>query len=241
MSDGVNGIRAERFWEDLHFGPDGLVTVVVQSLEDGRVLMVAHADREACRRTAVERRAWFWSRSRQQLWRKGETSGHALDVAEVRWDCDADALLYLVRAHGPACHTGEVSCFFRGEADATTPAPGAQPAAPAAGESLGAVLDRVAAVVAARRQDMPPGSYVADLLRAGPQRALQKVGEEAVEAVIAGCALAGAPTEGSQAQAVGEFADLLFHVLTALAALELPPAALARELAARHRLRPPRG
>jgi len=249
VSGAAAPVRPEAFWEDLRYGPDGLVPVVVQSAEDGRVLMLAYADREAARRTAVERRAWFWSRSRSELWRKGETSGHALDVQEIRWDCDADALLYIVRPHGPACHTGEESCFYRGEGQPAAMAAGAVPAAPLPADgagTLGVVLDALALVVADRRREMPEGSYVADVLRAGPARALQKVGEEAVEAAIAGmAAVAAAGTDGAtrparRAEAVGEFADLFFHALVALAALDIPPQGVATELSARHRLRPAR-
>ena len=290
-------VRPQCPWEDLAYGQDGLVTVVVQAAGGGRVLMVAHADREAVRRTVAERRAWFFSRSRGRLWRKGETSGHALDVLEVRWDCDADALLYRVRAHGPTCHTGAEGCFYRGESrtesrtesraeiertesggegrgadeggggcpgpGAETPGPrgagpglapavvdaGGGPAGtrpeggvgggPAAGASLGAVLDGLTAIVAARQRERPAGSYVADLLRAGAPRALQKLGEEAVEAVIAGVA-ATTGGAGRREAAVGEFADLVLHALIALAALGIGPKEVAAELEARHRLRPAR-
>jgi len=234
---GACPIRPEAFWEDLAYGPDGLVPVVVQRRSDGRVLMLAYADREAARRTATERRAWFWSRSRRGLWRKGETSGHALEVSEVRWDCDADALLYRVEARGPACHTGAESCFFRGEpagAGAGPPGAGAQGGEPAA-QGLGTVIDGLCALIAERRRAMPAGSYVATLLAAGPGRALQKVGEEAVEAVIAGLAAGEAPEA-----AVGEFADLLFHALVALEACGLRPEAVSAELARRHAQRPRR-
>jgi len=208
--------------------------VVVQSVEDGAVLMLAWANEEALRRTAAERRAWFWSRSRGALWRKGDTSGHHLDVVGIRWDCDGDAVLYLVRPHGPACHTGAASCFFRGEG-----APEAWAGAPAGAQetlagSLGEVTDRLRALVAARRRALPEGSYVADLLRAGSARALQKLGEEAVEAVIAG--LSGDPGQVRQ-----EFADLWFHLLVAMEAVGVPAEAVAEELAARHQTRPARG
>ena len=91
----------------------GLVSVVVQDAESGKVLMAAYANREAVEKTLRERRAYFWSRSRDKLWMKGETSGHIMDVVEVLVDCDGDALLYVVKPHGPACHTGESTCFHR--------------------------------------------------------------------------------------------------------------------------------
>lgn len=233
MEAGTSDVRPEAFWEDLRYGPDGLVPVVVADRRRGTVLMLAYADREAARRTAVERRAWFWSRSRGRLWRKGETSGHVLDVSQVRWDCDADALLYLVEPSGPTCHTGADSCFYRGEAPAVPPV--AAPAAAPAQGALGAAVEALEAVVARRASAAPPGSYVGSLLRAGRARALQKLGEEAVEAVIAGLRADAEPEA-----AVGEFADVLLHLLVAMAACGVPGSAVAGELERRRGLRPER-
>ena len=134
-----------------------LKPAIVQDAGDGRVLMLAWMDDEAERLTRETGEAWFWSRSRQQLWRKGETSGNTLAVEEIRDDCDGDALLLRVRPAGPACHTGSVSCF----------APG---------------LWRTIAERAATR---PEGSYVASLLDAGPAAAGRKVAEEGVEVALA--------------------------------------------------------
>ena len=228
-------VRPEAPWEDLRYAPDGLVPVVVQARASGEVLMLAYANREAVRRTVQERRAWFWSRSRGELWRKGDTSGHVLDVAEVRWDCDADALLYVAVPHGPACHTGQDTCFFRGEGrmEAAAAPPPDPPGSAVSG--LGAVMERLARVIDERRRTMPQGSYVAGLLAAGPARALQKVGEEAVEAVIGGMRV-----QSDRDAAVAEFADLLFHTLVAMAACEVPSEDVAAELSRRHALRPSR-
>ena len=99
--------------EGLTYGPDGLVPVVVQDATTKDVLMLAYADSEAVRRTIETKTTWFWSRSRREYWNKGATSGNTQAVVEIRYDCDADALLVLVDAAGPACHTGERSCFFR--------------------------------------------------------------------------------------------------------------------------------
>jgi phosphoribosyl-AMP cyclohydrolase / phosphoribosyl-ATP pyrophosphohydrolase len=139
--------------------PD-LRAAIVQDARDGRVLMLAWMDDEALRLTRETGEAWFWSRSRQQLWKKGETSGNTLAVEEVRDDCDGDALLVRVVPSGPACHTGSTSCF-----------------APALWRT---VVERV--------RDRPEGSYVASLADAGIERAAQKLGEEAVEAAIAATA-----------------------------------------------------
>ena len=140
--------------------PPELRAAVVQDAETNRVLMLAWMDAEAERRTRETGEAWFWSRSRERLWRKGETSGNVLRVEEVRDDCDGDALLVRVRPAGPACHTGSVSCF-----------------APALWRT---VVERV--------RERPPGSYVASLAEAGVGRAAQKLGEEAVEAAVSAAA-----------------------------------------------------
>ena len=180
--------------------PAPLTPVVVQDVETGCVLMLASADEEALRRTRETGEAWFWSRSRQELWHKGATSGNTLAVEEVRDDCDGDALLYRVRATGPACHTGAESCF----------APW---------------LWRVVAERAATR---PEGSYVVSLLEAGPAAAARKVGEEGVEAALAG---AGESDE----RLVEELADLWFHSYVLLAARGLDPDAVEDELRRRAR------
>jgi phosphoribosyl-ATP pyrophosphohydrolase/phosphoribosyl-AMP cyclohydrolase len=137
-----------------------LKAAIVQDAGDGRVLMLAWMDEEAERRTRETGEAWFWSRSRERLWKKGETSGNTLRVVEIREDCDDDALLLRVEPAGPACHTGSRSCF--------------------APELWRTVVERV--------HERPEGSYVASLADAGIERAAQKLGEEAVEAAIAAVA-----------------------------------------------------
>lgn len=173
------------------FDERGLVPVVVQDRASGDVLMVAYADREALRLTAETGEAHFWSRSRNALWRKGETSGHVLRVVEVRSDCDADTLLMVVEPTGPACHTGTRSCF--GD---TSP-------------SEAGVLFELGRLVAARDQERPEGSYVAKLLGKGQDAVLKKIGEEATEVVLA------AKGESDERLAE-EAADLLFHLTLAL-------------------------
>lgn len=137
-----------------------LKAAIVQDADDGRVLMLAWMDAEAERRTRDTGEAWFWSRSREQLWRKGETSGNTLAVEEIRDDCDGDALLLRVRPAGPACHTGSRTCF-----------------APALWRT-----------VSERKRERPDGSYVVSLLDAGVSRCAQKVGEEGVEVGLAAAA-----------------------------------------------------
>jgi phosphoribosyl-ATP pyrophosphohydrolase/phosphoribosyl-AMP cyclohydrolase len=205
---------------DVVYGPDGLVPVVVQDAGDGAVLMLGYANAEALVRTVAERRAWFWSRSRQALWRKGETSGNTLEVLEIRADCDRDAVLYRVRAAGPTCHTGRRSCFHHAEDGSVVEPPPV--------DELGAVLAALRATIHDRRVRDPEGSYVAGLLRSGPGRVAQKVGEEGVEVAVASL---GEPHE----RQVAEVADLLFHTLVLMESAGIAPEEVAAELRARMR------
>ncbi|MDR7522570.1 MAG: bifunctional phosphoribosyl-AMP cyclohydrolase/phosphoribosyl-ATP diphosphatase HisIE [Armatimonadota bacterium] len=181
---------------------EGLLPAVVQDARTGVVLMLAWMTREAFERTQTTGQTWFWSRSRQTLWHKGETSGHVQRVTDVRIDCDGDAVLVQVVPGGPACHTGRLSCFFR------TP-DGREQAA------LGPVLTRLEAVIADRKRRLPEGSYTASLLRAGPDAVGAKITEEAAEVVRAGRA-------ESDRRLAEEAADLLYHLLVLLAARDVP-------------------
>ena len=179
--------------------PD-LRAAIVQDVDDGRVLMLAWMDDEALRRTRETGEAWFWSRSRRELWHKGEASGNTLSVEEIHEDCDGDAILMRVRPAGPACHTGSRSCF-----------------APWLWRRI-----------AERAKERPEGSYVAKLLDAGPAAAARKVGEEGVEAALAG---AGESDE----RLIEELADLWFHSYVLLAARGLDPDDVEAELRRRVR------
>jgi phosphoribosyl-AMP cyclohydrolase / phosphoribosyl-ATP pyrophosphohydrolase len=202
----------------VRFNADGLVPVVAQDALSGDLLMVAYANREALERTLATGAAHYFSRSRQALWRKGETSGHTQEVTEVRLDCDGDAVLYRVRQEGPACHTGSRTCFVsRLGAEA-----GEGP------DEGGHLLQRLAATVARRAADRPAGSYTAQLLAAGIPKASQKVGEEAVEVVIAANSEDGA-------RLASETSDLLYHLLVLLQARGVPLDAVWRELDQRTR------
>ena len=175
--------------------PPELRAAIVQDAGSGRVLMLAWMDDEALRLTRETGEAHFFSRSRGRLWRKGETSGHTLAVEELREDCDGDAILLRVRPAGPTCHTGAVSCF-----------------APWLWRR-----------VAERAQERPDGSYVAGLVAAGPAAAARKVGEEGVEAALAGAS-------ESDERVVEEVADLWFHTYGLLAARGLDPRLVEDEL-----------
>ena len=195
------------------FDERGLVPVVAQDARTGEVLMLAWANAEALGLTAGSGRAHYWSRSRGELWKKGETSGNAQEVVDVRLDCDGDAVLYRVRQSGPACHTGERTCFFRSvESDALADAPDARH-----------VLARVEETVAARDAGRPEGSYTTYLFEQGVDKILKKVGEEATETLIA------AKNEGTD-DLRAESADLLYHLLVLWRARGLPPEEVWSEL-----------
>jgi phosphoribosyl-ATP pyrophosphohydrolase/phosphoribosyl-AMP cyclohydrolase len=200
------------------FDARGLVPAVVQETGSGEVLMHAWLNAEALARTLATRRAHYWSRSRQRLWEKGETSGHRQHVDAVYVDCDRDTLLLLVHQEGVACHTGARTCFV-----ARLDAAGGPAAAPA-GDL--AVLDALERVIQARRAAPPPGSYVARLLAGGEARLLKKVAEEAAEVVVAAAA-------ETPERLVAEVADLWFHTLVLLGARGLSVRQVLAELARR--------
>ncbi len=198
----------------VNFDERGLVPVVIQDADSGEVLTLAWANREALARTLQTGQTHLYSRSRQAPWKKGETSGHVQDLVEMRLDCDGDAVLYRVRPHGPACHTGARSCFHNPVTPETTP-------------PLGWVLEQVWRTIQERLETMPEGSYVARMHDAGLDRILKKIGEEAGEVIIA----AKNPDEAELAWEAG---DLLFHLLLTLAERGLGPDDLARVLNERH-------
>lgn len=186
----------------------GLVPLVAQHAHDGRVLMLGYANRAALERTLATRELHFWSRSRGRLWRKGESSGHVLDVVSLATDCDRDSLLAQVLPRGATCHRGSASCFDG--ADAVHP-----------------WLNELEALIARRVAADPAASYVARLLAAPAARRAQKVGEEGVETALAA-------VSGDRDALRGEAADLLFHLLVLLRGADLTLADVVGELARRH-------
>jgi phosphoribosyl-ATP pyrophosphohydrolase/phosphoribosyl-AMP cyclohydrolase len=196
-------VTGDHWLERVRFSPEGLVPVVAQDRRSGNLLMLAWADREALARTLESGEAHYFSRSRQTLWRKGATSGHTQRVREIRLDCDADTVLYRVDQQGPACHTGTPTCFTTVVRPDGTMAAGADPG--------GHLLTRLATTIAARSTERPEGSYTVQLLDHGVAKVSQKVGEEAVEVVVA------ANTENGTRLA-SESADLLYHLLVLLRA-----------------------
>jgi phosphoribosyl-ATP pyrophosphohydrolase/phosphoribosyl-AMP cyclohydrolase len=193
----------------------GILPAIIQNADTAEVLMLGYMTREALERTLARGRVTFWSRSRQQLWTKGETSGHWLEVVSMHADCDADTILVLARPHGPTCHRGTRTCF----GDEAHPAL--------------AFIGRLDALVAQRECERPRGSYTTRLFENGIRHIAQKVGEEGVESALAGVVQ-------EDAALVGESADLLYHLVVLLHARGLAMTDVARCLRERHGARKPR-
>ena len=192
---------------------NGLAPAVVQDAGSGAVLMLGYMNREALAATANTGRVTFWSRSKGRLWTKGETSGHFLDVRSIAVDCDRDTLLILAQPRGPACHLGTTTCWGEN--------------APQSLAQHLAFLAELEQIIAERIATRPEGSYTAKLLEGGIRRIAQKVGEEGLELALAGVAQ-------SDAEIVGEAADLLYHSLLLLKVKGLSLAQVAAELKSRH-------
>ena len=212
MSFDINQIR---------FDDRGLVPAIVQDARTREVLTLAYMNAESLQKTLESRQTWFWSRSRSELWHKGETSGNTQRVIEVRQDCDSDALVVLVEPTGPACHTGARACFYRsidgGEIDLSSLNENA---------NIGQVLDELYDLVQSRQREMPAGSYTTYLFERGLDKILKKVGEEATETIIA------AKNEGTD-RLVNEAADLLYHLVVLLVARGVNLARVSNELIGR--------
>ncbi len=185
---------------------NGLVPAVVQDDSDGMVLMVGFMNREAVQKTLEDRQVVFWSRSKERLWKKGETSGNILDLVSIDVDCDNDALLVRANPRGPTCHTGSRSCFTTSSADNRL-----------------SILGKLAGIIKRRKAELPGKSYTTELFRRGLPFIGQKVGEEAVELAIA------AQYKDDQ-RCIEETADLLYHALVLLEAKDIELAKVMDEL-----------
>ncbi len=195
---------------------DGLLPAIVQDAFDGRVLMQAYMNREALQTSLASGRVTFWSRSRQALWTKGETSGNTLELIAVHADCDLDCILVLAKPHGPSCHRGTDTCFddpLFNSGQRTAP-------------EL-AFLARLERLICEREAQRPAGSYTTKLFDAGVKRIAQKVGEEGVETALAA-------TAGDTEELANESADLLYHLLVLLKARDLSLADVVATLKSRH-------
>ncbi len=238
----ATAIDAAAIGAAVRFGPrDGLLTAVVQDTADGRVLMVAHMDAEALSATLETGEVHFHSRSRDRLWRKGETSGNVLRLRRIELDCDGDAVLLTVEPAGPTCHRGTRACFDPVEDDVGGARVDDEGGGPAPDADQGfAWLEELWTTLAQRASTRPAGSYTAGLLEGGVDAVGRKVTEEATEVLLAAKDDATAQAVGVDRTAAreglaGEAADLLYHLLVLLAERELQPARVLDVLRARHR------
>ncbi len=197
----------------------GLIPAIAQDAASGEVIMLGYMNPGSLKRTLEGGDVWFYSRSRSDLWHKGEVSGNYLRLVSASLDCDGDTILLRVTPDGPVCHTGNPTCFFT---------PLDEVPEFARSETGAGVLDELFAVIQDRKRDMPEGSYTADLLKRGAGRIAQKVIEEAGETAIAG-------VEGDAEAVAAEAADLLYHTLVLLAATGVKPEAVWARLRERRR------
>jgi phosphoribosyl-AMP cyclohydrolase / phosphoribosyl-ATP pyrophosphohydrolase len=202
----------------LNFSSDGLIPAIVQDNRTNELLTLAYMNAESLNRTLESGETWFWSRSRGELWHKGETSGHTQQVIDIRPDCDSDALLIRVVPQGPACHTGARTCFS--DASENTEKD------PTGMGSLARQLEDLHEVIRDRAEKRPPNSYTTYLFESGLDKILKKIGEEAAETVIA------AKNDG-RAELTSEISDLLYHLLVLMVARSIEPSEVAAELGRR--------
>ena len=193
----------------------GLVPAIAQDINTGQVLMLGYMNPGSIKRTLEGTQVWFYSRSREDLWHKGEVSGNYLNLKEAYLDCDSDTLLLKVDPDGPACHTGNTSCFF-------TPLQ-EMPSSFQSVERGSGILEELFAVIQDRKRDLPEGSYTAQLLKEGTGRIAQKLIEEAGESAIAA-------TQGKTDELPREVADLLYHTLVLLSSSGVTPEQVWQEL-----------
>jgi phosphoribosyl-ATP pyrophosphohydrolase/phosphoribosyl-AMP cyclohydrolase len=195
--------------KELKFDDGGLIPAIIQDAKSGRVLMMAYMNQEALDKTVATGRTWFYSRSRQSLWMKGETSGNTQTVQEIRYDCDQDTLLVLVEQTGGACHTGHYSCFYR-NLDGQEQEPALFDADQVyKGREGPAILLELMEVISQRQKERPEGSYTTYLFEKGIDKILKKVGEESAEVIIAA-------KNPDKSELIYESSDLIYHLLVLL-------------------------
>jgi phosphoribosyl-ATP pyrophosphohydrolase/phosphoribosyl-AMP cyclohydrolase len=197
----------------LKFDENGLIPAIVTDVSTGSVLMLAYMNAESLKISIDEGRTCFWSRSRNELWRKGETSGSVQHIVGIKTDCDRDALVVTVKKDGPACHTGADSCFFE----------------TVYGDDAGQfTLDDLYSIIEDRKTNRKPGSYTTYLFEKGVDKMLKKLGEESTEVIIAG-------KSGDKAETIYEIADLAYHTMVLMAEMGITPDDVRKELASRHK------
>ena len=199
-------------FEEIRFDERGLIPAIVQNAATREVLTLAYMNRESLERTIETKQTWFWSRSRNELWHKGATSGNTQEVVSLALDCDRDAIVVLVNPAGPACHTGAISCFDAGTRS----------------DDLGPLLDQLYELIQSRERERPAGSYTTYLFEEGLDKILKKLGEESAETIIAA-------KNDDQGRLTAEVSDLVYHLLVLLVARGVSLAQVAAELGNRRK------
>ncbi len=224
--DMLKDLSLEQVSEHIRWDASGLVPAIVQDAQSKQVLMMAYMNRESLRLTLESGETWFWSRSREELWHKGATSGNVQTVVSMMYDCDGDALLLQVNPKGPACHTGQTTCFFN---EITVQGQKSEPVnnRTAAESGRFAVLAELEEVIAQREVERPEGAYTTYLFDKGVDKILKKVGEEASETIIAA-------KNKDNAELKLEISDLIYHLLVLLQERKLPLDEIMDELSRRH-------
>nr|WP_127594999.1 bifunctional phosphoribosyl-AMP cyclohydrolase/phosphoribosyl-ATP diphosphatase HisIE [Paenibacillus lautus] len=224
--DMLKDLSLEQVSEHIRWDASGLVPAIVQDAQSKQVLMMAYMNRESLRLTLESGETWFWSRSREELWHKGATSGNVQTVVSMTYDCDGDTLLLQVNPKGPACHTGQTTCFHNEiTVQRQKSGSGSNPAAAESGRF--AVLAELEEVIAQREVERPEGAYTTYLFDKGVDKILKKVGEEASETIIAA-------KNKDNAELKLEISDLIYHLLVLLQERKLPLDEIMDELSRRH-------
>lgn len=219
---------------DFKYNEQGLMPAVVQDAETKDILMVAYVNEESLKLSLEKEETVFYSRSRQELWHKGETSGNTQKIEEIYYDCDQDTILFLVDPAGPACHTGETSCFYRKIAEDTDAKAAEMKEKEIEAQNIEAdfveekVIDDLYHLILNRKEEMPEESYTTYLFEKGIDKILKKVGEESAEVIIA------AKNEPEE-KLVYETSDLVYHMLVLLVERGVTPAQIRKELIKRHK------
>ncbi|MEN1760669.1 bifunctional phosphoribosyl-AMP cyclohydrolase/phosphoribosyl-ATP diphosphatase HisIE [Anoxynatronum sibiricum] len=219
------GSPVKKDLETLTYNDQGLIPAIVQEAGTGEVLMMAYMNRESLEKTLETGETWFYSRSRQQLWHKGETSGHVQQVKRVQVDCDEDTLLLTVVQTGAACHTGEKSCFYRSLEGAGLPAEDQEAAV---SPEMAPIIRQIVTTLEERRRVPKEGSYTNYLFDKGIDKILKKVGEEAAEIIIAA-------KNPAKEELIYELSDLVYHVLVLMNERQVEVAEVLKELESRHK------
>lgn len=214
--------------DNIKFDEKGLVPAIIQQAETGTVLMLAYMNKESLAKTVETGVTWFYSRSRQSLWQKGETSGHVQKVQDIHYDCDADTLLIKVEQTGAACHEGTLSCFSRKLGETEIEGEQLVDTSKIYGQSLSGVLHELYHLINDRKLNPKEGSYTNYLFEKGQDKILKKVGEEAAETIIAS-------KNNDKNELISEMSDLWYHCLVLLAHHDVTPSELMAELQKRRK------